>query len=441
MSMEPGETVCVTRREFGAAALGCLGAATVTKPARTRQASGFDCRADFDILARRQGRTPLVYLDSAATSQRPNVVIDAIADFYRGHNANPSVSSHSLARGAQQLYEDSRRSIAEFINAYDASEIVFTRGTTEAINLVAAAWGGANLKAGDEILLTISEHASNLLPWRLVTRQHHAVVRFANVDEAGRIDVADFRGKLSSRTRLAAFSHVSNVAGFVNPAAELCALARAAGALTLVDAAQSAPHVPIDVRQMSCDFLAFSSHKMLGPMGSGVLFGRRELLDRLAPYQSGSNMAHDVDLEFETLESGAKRFGAGTPNVSGAIGMAVAARYLQKLRSTGCIQHEERLVAYALGRLTSIPGLRLLGPRSPEDRTPVFTFVVESHDVTDLARALDESGIAVRAGDLSALPLLRHFGVTRALRASGHVYNSREDIDRLAEGLRYIVNQ
>jgi cysteine desulfurase / selenocysteine lyase len=383
----------------------------------------------------------MVYLDSAATSQRPEVVIDAIGDFYRQHNANPSGSSHSLAREANQLYEDSRRSIADFINAYDSSEIIFTRGTTEAINLVASAWGHANLKAGDEILLTIAEHASNLLPWRLIARRHQALIRFANVDDAGRIDVEDFRRKLSSRTRLVAFSHVSNVAGFVNPAAELCALARAAGALTLVDAAQSAAHVPIDIRQMSCDFLAFSSHKMLGPMGIGVLFGRRELLDRLPAYQSGSNMAHDVDLEVETLEIGAKRFGAGTPNVCGAIGMAVAAGYLQKLRREGCIQHERQLVEYALGRLTSIPGLRLLGPRSPENRTPVFTFIVEDHDVTDLVRALDDAGVAVRAGDLSALPLLRHFGVTRALRASGHVYNSREDIDQLAEGLRYILNQ
>lgn len=435
------EEVRVTRREFGAAALGCLGAAPVMKAANAKSASGFDCRDDFAILSRRQGRRPVVYLDSAATSQRPEVVIDAIADFYRGHNANPSGTSHWLARGAHQLYEDSRRSVADFIDAYDSSEIVFTRGTTEAINLVATAWGHANLKAGDEILLTIAEHASNLLPWRLVARQHQAVVRFANVDEVGRIDIADFRRKLNARTRLAAFSHVSNVAGFVNPAAELCALARAAGALTLVDAAQSAPHVPIDVRQMSCDFLAFSSHKMLGPLGVGVLFGRRELLDRMAPYQSGSNMAHDVDLEFESLESGARRFGAGTPNVCGAVGMAVAVSYMQKLRREGCVQHEKELVDYAIGRLTAIPEFRLLGPRSPENRTPVFSFVIENHDVDDLARTLDESGIAVRAGDLSALPLLRHFGVTKALRASAHVYSSSEDIDQLVEGLRYIVNQ
>lgn len=413
----------------------------MTKRPTAKAGSSFDCRDDFAILSRRESRTPLVYLDSAATSQRPDVVIDAIADFYRNHNANPSGTSHSLAREAHQLYEDARGTIADFINAYDSSEIVFTRGTTEAINLVAAAWGRSTLKAGDEILLTVAEHASNLLPWRIVARQHQAVIRFANVDESGRIDIGDFGKKLSSRTRLAAFSHVSNVAGFVNPAAELCALARAAGALTFVDAAQSAPHEPIDVRQMSCDFLAFSSHKMLGPMGIGVLFGRRELLDRLPAYQSGSNMAHDVDLEFETMESGAKRFGAGTPNVCGAVGISVAARYLQTLRRHGCVQHEKELVEYALGRLTAIREIRLLGPRSPENRTPVFTFVVEDHEVTDVMRALDESGIAVRAGDLSALPLLRHFGVTKALRASLHVYNSREDIDRLAEALRYIVNQ
>jgi cysteine desulfurase / selenocysteine lyase len=347
---------------------------------------------------------------------------------------------HSPAQEAHRLYEDSRGSLAEFINAYAAEEIVFTRGTTEAINLVATAWGNANLRPGDEILLTVSEHASNLLPWRFVARQTKSVVRFATVDDAGRIDLEDFRRKLSRRTRLVAFSHVSNVAGFVNPAAKLCAMAREAGAITMVDAAQSAPHIDLDVRKMSCDFLAFSGHKMLGPMGVGVLFGRGELLDSLPPYQVGSNMAHDVGVEVETLERGARRFGAGTPNVSGAIGMAVAAGYLKKLRREGSGRHERDLVEYALRRLHAIPEVRLLGPNSPENRVPVFAFVLDGHDVGDVMRSLDEQGIAVRAGDLAALPLLQHFGVSRALRASCHVYNSREDIDRLAEGLRGIVN-
>jgi len=382
-----------------------------------------------------------VYLDSAATSHRPNVVIDAIADFYRGHNANPAAALHSLARDAHQLYEGSRSSMAEFINAHAADEIVFTRGTTEAINLVASAWGNANLRAGDEILLTVSEHASNLLPWRLVARQTRAVVRFANVDHAGRIDVEDFRRKLSGRTRIVSFSHVSNVAGYVNPAAELCAMARAAGALTMIDAAQSAPHVAIDVRKLGCDFLAFSSHKMLGPMGVGVLFGRRELLDLMPPYQAGSNMAHEVGLEFETLERGARRFGAGTPNVSGAVGFAVAAGYVNRLRRDGSGMHEQDLVEYALRRLIDVPELRLLGPKAPENRVPVFTFVLGGRDAGDVMRSLDGQGVAVRAGDLSALPLLQHFGVSSALRASCHVYNTREDIDRLAEGLIEIVNQ
>jgi cysteine desulfurase/selenocysteine lyase len=413
----------------------------MVRPAIAKVASPLDCRQDFPILARRLGGKSLVYLDNAATSHRPDVVVDAIADFYRGHNANPAAALHSLARDAHRLYEDSRCSVAEFINAHAADEIVFTRGTTEAINLVASVWGNANLKLGDEILLTTSEHASNLLPWRFVARETKSVVRYANVDDSGRIDLEDFRRKLSRRTRMVAFSHVSNVAGFVNPAEELCAMARAAGALTLVDAAQSAPHVDVDVRRISCDFLAFSSHKMLGPMGVGVLFGRGELLDALPPYQTGSNMAHDVDAEFETLERGARRFGAGTPNVSGAIGMAVAAGYTRKLRREGSGQHEAELVEYALRRLNAIPEVRLLGPKSPDNRVPVFTFVVEGHDVVDVARSLDERGIAVRAGDLSALPLLQHFGVSRALRASCHVYSSRDDIDRLAEEILSIVNQ
>jgi cysteine desulfurase/selenocysteine lyase len=435
------EQGAMTRRDFGVAALNCLGAATMVTTVSAKQPADFDCRDDFAILRRRQDRAPLVYLDSAATSHRPEVVINAISDFYRGQNANPAGASHSLARSAHLLYEGARRTVAEFINAYDSNEIVFTRGTTEAINLVSTSWGSANLKPGDEILLTIAEHASNLLPWRFVARQRGAVLRFANADEHGRIDVTDFRSKLSRRTRLVSFSHVSNVAGFINPAEELCSLARAAGALTFVDAAQSAPHVPVDVRQMSCDFLGFSSHKMLGPMGVGVLFGRRELLDQMPAYQSGSNMAHEVGVESESLESGARRFGAGTPNVCGAVGLSAAIRYLQKLRSEGCMQHEAALVEYGLRRLTAIPEVRLLGPRNPESRTPVFTFVLEDHGIIDVMRVLDESGIAIRGGELSALPLLRHFGVAEALRASAHVYNSREDIDQLADTLRYLVNQ
>ena len=398
-----------------------------------------DCRQDFPILARRVGGKRIVYLDSAATSHRPDVVVDAIADFYRGHNANPAAALHSLAREAHQLYEDSRRSLAEFINAYASDESIFTRGTTEAINLVASAWGSTNLKAGDENLLTVAEHASNLLPWRLIARETNAVVRYANVDDAGRIDVEDFRKKLSRRTRLVSFSHVSNVAGYVNPADQLCTMAREAGALSLVDAAQSAPHIEVDVRKISCDFLAFSSHKMLGPMGVGVLFGRRELLDRMPPYQAGSNMAHEVDLEIESLERGARRFGAGTPNVSGAVGLAAAVGYLKKIRRDGIARHQDDITEYALRRLSAIPEVRLLGPTVRENHVPVFSFVLEGHDAVDVLRSLDERGVAVRARDLAALPLLRHFGVEKALRASCHVYSSRDDIDRLAEELREIA--
>ncbi len=392
-------------------------------------------RADFPALDQSIDGQPLVYLDSAATTQRPTQVIDAIVRYYRHDNANPGGALHALARRAFERYEEARAIVARFIGARSPQEVVWVRGTTEGVNLVAQAWARPRLRAGDEILLTIAEHASNLLPWQLVAEQTGAALRFADVDEAGRIALEDFERKLSSRTRLAAFSHVSNVAGYVNPAATLCQLARRAGARVFIDAAQSAPHVPLDVQALNCDFLAFSAHKMLGPMGVGVLWARSDLLEEMVPYQAGSNMAHDVDVDGRVLESAARKFGAGTPNVSGPIGLAAAVRYIEALGRSAIERYEESLTRHALARLSEVRGLRLIGPDTPEQRIPVFAFTLADRSPRDILRALDARGIAVRAGDLSALPLLKRFGVTAAARASCYLYSSRTEIDALAGAL------
>jgi cysteine desulfurase / selenocysteine lyase len=432
----------LTRRQVATAAMGtCLASLAwpeeVQPPSSPRARPAW--RGDFPLLDQEVEGRRIVYLDSAATTQRPAAVIDAMAEFYRRDNANPGRALHFLARRAHERYEDARRTVAEFIHAKEADEIVWTRGTTEAINLVAIAWGESELKRGDEILLTLAEHASNLLPWRLVAERVGAVVKYVNVDAAGRILLDDLERKLCPRTRFVAFSHVSNVTGYVSPAAEICARAHRAGALVLIDAAQSVPHLPIDVQGIGCDFLAFSSHKMLGPMGVGVLWGRRELLDRMRPYQVGSNMAHDVDVDAHVFELGARRFGAGTPNVCGPVGLAAAIRYLRAL--DGEVQsHEEGLIARALAQLQRVPGLRLLGPPEPEHRVPVFSFVLANQTPADVLEHLDSQGIAVRAGDLAALPLLKHFGVTSAVRASAYLYTQAEEFDQLAAALLQLVS-
>lgn len=295
--------MAMTRREF-VGTVGVAGAAAGFGPPSHRSDPG-SWRRHFPALRQRINGHPLVYLDTAATSLRPKPVIDAIASFYSGPNANPGATLHTLARRSAEAYDAARREIASFVGADNPLEIVFTRGTSEAINLAASAWGMVHLKPGDEILLTQAEHASNMLPWQLIAERTGARVRYASVHDDGQIDLESFSNTLSSRTRIAAFSHVSNVVGVINPVRDMCARARAAGALTLVDAAQSAPHFPIDVREIGCDFLALSSHKMCGPMGAGALWAHRELLEAMQPYQSGSNMAHDVDLESRHYSEGA----------------------------------------------------------------------------------------------------------------------------------------
>ncbi|HSL20250.1 MAG TPA: cysteine desulfurase [Vicinamibacterales bacterium] len=391
----------------------------------------------FPALGQRVNGHPLTYLDSAATTLRPQTVIDAIASYYAADNANPS-RAHTLARRAADRLSAAREAVARFINAADPAEIVFVRGTTEGINLVASTWGTSNLKRRDEVVLTVAEHASNLMPWTRAARQSDANVRMLDVDDEGQLPLDELKKILSDRTKVVAFSHVSNVLGFVNPVKEICALARQAGALTVVDGAQGAPHVRIDVQDLGCDFYVFSGHKMLGPMATGVVWGRRDRLDAIPPYHVGSNMAHAVDFERAEYEQGALKFQAGTPDVAGPVGLAAAVQFFETAGHERLRRHDQDLVEYGLARLAEIPRLRIIGSKRPAQRVPVFTFVIDGHSAASIARALDARGIAIRAGDMAALPLLKRFGATEAARASAYVYSTRHDLDRLADALRNV---
>src|ERR1700720_2094598 len=431
------------RRHFlrtisGLAALPTIGSVISEPRAGLGAGSSRDLRAQFPLLGDSMNGHPLVYLDSAATTQRPRVVLDTLDTFYLHENANPSMSLHALARRSASLYDEARATVARFLNARGSDEIVFTRGTTEAINLVASSWGGANLGRGDEILITVSDHYSSLVPWQLAALRTGATLRIWDVSDDGHLRLDQLGTLLSKRTKEVTFPHVSNVLGAINPAKEICERAHRAGAVVLVDAAQSVPHFCVDVREIGCDFLTLSGHKMCGPMGIGALWARRDLLDAMPPFQAGSNMVHEVELESAPTRfaEGALKFEAGTPNVAGAVGLAAAVRFLESLGRTELWTREQELTEHVLSRLGKVKGLRILGPMKSSERISVFSFVVENRKPLDMAGSLDRVGIAVRAGDLASLPGLKRFGVTAAVRASCYIYTSTEDIDRLIAGLQ-----
>ena len=401
-------------------------------------AASRDFRAHFPILKESVNGQPLVYLDSAATTQRPREVVDALSKFYLHDNANPAKSLHTLAGRSAAAYAAARAKVARFLNARGPEEIVWTRGTTEAINLVATSWGGANLGPGDEVLVTVSDHYSNLVPWQLATRRVKATLRVLDVSDDGRLRLDQLDALLSKRTKLVTFPHVSNVLGRINPAREICERAHRAGALVLVDAAQSVPHLPVDVQDFNCDFLALSGHKMCGPMGVGVLWARPELLEAMPPFQAGSNMTHDVEIESATTQfaEGGLKFEAGTPNVPGAVGLAAAIAFLESFDRKALWEREQELTRYALSSLQKVRGLRILGAAEPSERISVFSFVVDNREPLEVVRALDGMGIAVRGGDLASLPLLERMGLRAAVRASCYGYTSTEEIDRLIAGLQ-----
>ena len=420
------------RRHFlSLCAAAAVPSASVSSVGAMRQQSA---AASFPALRQRIAGQPLTYLDSAATTLRPQAVIDVLSEFYATDNANPA-PVHTLARRAASRLTAARQTVARFINAPSPGEVIFTRGSTEGINMIASTWGAANLRAGDEVILTVAEHNSNLLPWTRAAKQAGAIVRVVDVDDEGCLRIDQLKQLISAKTRLIAFSHVSNVLGLVNPAKEICALARLAGARVVIDGAQSVPHVSVDVQDLGCDFCVFSGHKTLGPMATGVVWGRLELLDAMPAYHVGSNMAHEADFERATMEHGALKFQAGTPDVAGPIGLAAAIDFLTAIGRDATWRHDQDLVGHGLARLRAVKGLRIIGPTSPQNRVPVFTFVIEGKSPLAIAAAMDSKGIAIRAGDMAALPLLKRFGVTEASRASAYVYSSRTDIDRLADAL------
>jgi cysteine desulfurase/selenocysteine lyase len=393
-------------------------------------------RARFPLFANQPGDAPLVYLDSAATAQKPDVVIDAVSRFYRTDNANVHRGLYDLARRATEAYEGARSRLARFVNAYDDSEIVWVRGATEAINLVAGTWGAENLREDDEIVVSVMEHHSNLVPWQLVAQRTGAHVRAVDIDDECRLRLDHLRELLGSgRVKIVALAHVSNSIGTIHPVHEIVEMAHAAGALVLLDGAQGAPHLRVDVQAIGCDVYAFSGHKMCGPMGIGALWARHDLLDAMPPYQGGGEMIDIVEIENSTWAEVPHKFEAGTPNAGGAVGMAAAADFLTGVGHDALWAHEQELVRHGMDRLGRVDGLRLFGPKDPSERVAVFSFALEGVHPHDIGTVLDAESIAVRAGHHCTQPLMRRLGVPATTRASLYLYNSADEIDRLADGL------
>jgi cysteine desulfurase/selenocysteine lyase len=399
-------------------------------------------RADFPILSRQVHGKPLVYLDNAATSQKPEAVIQALDDYYRRYNANIHRGVHTLAEEATEAYEQARRKVARFINAASPREVVFVRNTTEAINLVALTWGRANVHAGDVIILSLMEHHSNLVPWQLLAQASEARLEFIGLDGEGRLvldELDRLLAEFGERVKLVGVSGMSNVLGTVNPVAEVAARAHAAGALCLVDGAQSVPHLLVDVQAIGADFLAFSGHKMMGPTGSGVLWARKEVLQAMPPFLGGGDMIKSVHLRESEWNDIPHKFEAGTPSVAEGIGLGAAVGYLAGLGMDEVHAHEVALAGYALERLATVPNLHIYGPPAAE-RGGVVTFnllrdgelLLHPHD---LASILDREGIAIRAGHHCAQPLMEYYGVPATARASFYVYNTEDEVDKLVEAL------
>ncbi|WP_433700593.1 cysteine desulfurase [Nocardiopsis sp. CA-288880] len=421
-----------TVREFGRAGAGRLDVAAL--------------REDFPILSRtvRDGR-PLVYLDSGATSQKPRQVLDAEREFYERHNAAVHRGAHQLAEEATDAYESARETIARFIGG-DVGEVVFTKNATEAINLVAYAMGNAatadeglrslRVGPGDEIVVTEMEHHANLVPWQQLCQRTGATLRWFPVTGDGRLDLSGLDELVNERTRVVAFTHQSNVLGTVNPVAPLVARAREVGALTVLDACQSVPHMPVDVTELGVDFLAFSGHKMLGPNGIGVLWGRRELLEAMPPFISGGSMIGVVHMEYSTWAEPPQRFEAGVPMAPQAVGLAAACDYLSKVGMERVAEHEHELTGYALERVGAVEGVRIVGPTEAVDRGGAVSFVVDDIHPHDLGQVLDDRGVEVRVGHHCAWPLHRKLGITASTRASFYLYNTLEDVDALVEAIR-----
>jgi len=394
-------------------------------------------RDDFPILHRTVHGKPLVYLDNAATTQKPNAVIDRIVRYYTEENANVHRGVHYLSEIATAAYEGARTTVKKFVNARSEKEIVFTRGTTEGINLVAHSYGREHVKEGDEVLITAIEHHSNIVPWQMLCDEKGAKLRVAPVNEAGEVIPEEFASLLNERTRIVAFGHASNALGTINPVKKMTAQAHAVGAIVIIDGAQGVPHLPIDVQDIGCDFYAFSGHKVYAPTGIGVLYGKESLLDAMPPYQGGGDMILSVTFEKTTYNALPYKFEAGTPHIEGVIGLAAALDYISALGLANIAAHEHDLLGYATARMQEIEGLRIIG--TARQKASVISFVLEGVHPHDIGTVVDQEGIAIRTGHHCAQPLMMRFNVPATGRASFGLYNTREEADALVSALRRVI--
>ncbi|VEF47072.1 cysteine desulfurase [Bacillus freudenreichii] len=394
-----------------------------------------DVRKQFPILDQEVNGHPLVYLDSAATSQKPVQVIEAIDEYYRGYNSNVHRGVHTLGTKATDKYEGAREKVRRFINASSTEEVIFTRGTTTAINTVAASYGRVNVQQGDEIVITYMEHHANIIPWQQLAKEKGAELKYIPLLEDGSINMDEAKKTITDKTKIVSTSHVSNVLGVINPIKELAAIAHSHGAVMVVDGAQGAPHMKVDVRDLDCDFYAISGHKMCAPTGIGVLYGKKEHLEKMEPIEFGGEMIDFVGLYESTWKELPWKFEAGTPIIAGAIGLGAAIDFLNEIGSEAILEHEHKLAAYALEKMSEIENLTIYGPMEAERRAGVITFNIEEVHPHDVSTVLDAEGIAVRAGHHCAQPLMKWLDVSATARASFYIYNTEQDIDRLVEGL------
>jgi len=404
----------------------------------------YKIREDFPILKRKINNHPLIYFDNAATTQKPKQVIEAIKEFYENYNANVHRAIHTLSQESSELYENAHEEVAKFINADGMEEIIFVRGTTEAINLVAYAWGLHNLKSEDEVLVTLMEHHSNIVPWETLSKINGFQVKYAEVNDDGTLNYESFENAISHKTKIVCLAHVSNVTGVINDVKRVAKIAHEYGALVLVDAAQSVPHLPVDVKDLDIAFLAFSGHKMLGPTGIGALYGKREILEEMKPFHGGGSMIKEVTFNTMTRRCSISlndlpwKFEAGTPNVCGGVGLMAAVRYLNDLGMENVREHEEILTEYTIRRMQECEKVQIYGPEDASLKCGILPFGVEGLSSHDVALFLDSYGIMIRSGFHCAQPLHEKFRLKSSARASFYIYNTREEIDRLVEALKEI---
>jgi len=395
-------------------------------------------REQFPVLHQKVNGKPLIYFDNAATNQKPKQVINALVNYYQGYNANIHRGIHTLAEKATRAYEETRHSMQKFINAKNVEEVIFTRGVTESINLVASSYGRTFLNAGDEVIISELEHHSNIVPWQIICEEKKSILKVIPVTEVGEIDLDAYRKLLSSKTKIVAVNHASNSLGTINPIKEIIKLAHEVGAVILIDGAQAAAHLEIDVQDLDCDFYCISSHKMYGPTGAGILYGKKELLEKMPPYMSGGEMIRDVTFAKTSYNDLPYKFEAGTPNIADVIALNEAINFINTLGKEQIAEHESELLAYASEKLAAIPGLKLIG--TAKEKVAVQSFIIEGIHHFDIGQMLDTRGIAVRTGDHCTQPLMDRLGIEGTVRASFSIYNTKSEIDEMIEGLKRIVN-